>query len=320
MHKWTNEEKEYIRDNYENMSYKDIGAHFGVSDGAIRAICFELQLVKNDRWTEEELEYLRNNYMTETLSNIAEHLNRTQNSVKVKAAKIGLKKSPYHCDYRFFEHIMGEEVSYWYGFIAADGWISKNEASNAGVVGIELSSRDREHLRKFNKSIHGNYKIIDRERKCKISTKPDNVVEMSCIRIFSMEMYKDLVSHGITESKTRDFLFPNFMSDKDMRHFIRGYFDGDGCIYERRNGSMRCDFASVNKAFLLDLKEYILNVLGIVSFVYEDGVGFRLAIYKYDDVLKFLKYMYDEASIYLTRKYNKYLSIIKQEPDGLANQ
>lgn len=90
-------------------------------------------------------------------SDIAITLKRTTSAVKIKARKLGLSKYPYTCDYNYFDKIDSEEKAYWLGFIFADGYISVNENSNSGCVGIDLCLSDIDHLKKFNKSINGNY-------------------------------------------------------------------------------------------------------------------------------------------------------------------
>ena len=329
MERWTNEEEKYLIDNYMDTMYCDIAKALNKTEGAIRAKCFELQLVKNNAWTEDEILFLKNNYNKLSVKEIAEYLNRTPNSVRLKANKSGCKKSPYNCDYNFFKTIDTEDKAYWLGFIAADGWVTITPESNSGSVGIELMHSDIKHLSKFNKSIHGNYKITTRDKKCKISTQPEKTHKMCQIRVFSIDMVNDLRQFGISPNKTYEFNLPNF-SDNLMRHFIRGYFDGDGCVrtrkYKLASGVVveypLCDIASVNNIFLEQLREYLYRELGICSYIYLEQSGvYRLCIHKNEHTIKFLNYMYDNTKLFLDRKYNKYLSIINDDVinESLAN-
>ena len=120
MNYWTTKETEFLKKNYSSMSYKNISKILNKTEGAIRAKCFDLSLVKNDRWSAEELSYLKHNYSILHTSEIANHLNRSTNSIKIKARKCGLKKYPYNCDYLFFKEINTEQKAYWLGFIYAD--------------------------------------------------------------------------------------------------------------------------------------------------------------------------------------------------------
>ena len=106
MERWTDEEVKFLKENYKTMSYKDIGEIIGKTDVQIRTRCFKDGLVKNNAWSEDEINYIKENYQTMTTKDIAEKLGRTMSAVQLKAERCGLKKSPYCCDYRFFQHIL----------------------------------------------------------------------------------------------------------------------------------------------------------------------------------------------------------------------
>lgn len=319
MERWTKEEERYLIDNYINMMYCDIAKVLNKTEGAIRAKCFDLNLVKNSAWSDDEIEFIKNNYKKMSISEMAKYLNRTTNAVRLKANRCRCKKSPYNCNYDFFKNIDTEEKAYWFGFIASDGWINVNCSTNSGCVGIELQSGDINHLKKFNKSIGGNYKITERDRLCEISTKSSGTIRECCIRVFSIDMVNDLINIGITATKTHDFTFPTWLNDDLYCAFIRGYFDGDGCVRTRTrklaSGKIAeypvCDVVSANKDFLDTLREFLYQNLGICSYIYVDKNCHRLYIHKNEHTLKFLNYIYKNANIYLDRKYNKYLSIVK---------
>ena len=151
MKRWTDKETQYLKDNYDKKNFAEISAVIDKSEGAIRAKCFDLGLIKKDKWNEEDIEYVKKNYSIMPTKDIAKILNRTESAVQIKARRLGLKKYPYNCNYRFFETIDTEEKAYWLGFIASDGWISINKNTNSGTVGIELQVSDIDHLKKFNK-------------------------------------------------------------------------------------------------------------------------------------------------------------------------
>lgn len=328
MERWTNEEEKYLIDNYMTTMYCDIAKVLNKTESAIRAKCFELNLVKNNAWSSNEIEYLKENYGKKSVKEIAAHLNRTENSVRLKANKNELKKSPYNCNYDFFKNVDSEEKAYWLGFIASDGWITVNEKSNSGTIGIELQYKDVNHLKKFNKSICGNYKIDTLNKTCEVSPYPDRIHKMCRIRIFSIDMVNDLYKFGVTTDKTYNFHIPN-IPENLIRHFIRGYFDGDGCVRTRTRKLASgqaieyplCDFSSVDINFLEELRQYIYDKLSICSYIYTEESGCRrLCIHKNEHTMIFLNYLYNDAEIYLDRKYEKYLSIINNTThESLAN-
>lgn len=320
---WADEEISYIKENFLEMTHSEMGDYLGRSEGAVRAKCFELNLYKKEvPWEDWELEFVKNNCMTMTRREISEYLNRSPNAIQVKAARMGFKKYPYYCDYHYFDVIDTEEKAYWLGFMTADGWISKNDVGNAGVIGIELQYNDINHLRKFNKSINGNYKITDRWRACPISTNPDKLNHICVIRVFSIIMYDSLEKLGFSNNKSYDFTIPTIRNDL-IRHYLRGYFDGDGCFC-LSNKSFGVGFITASML----LKDGIIDICknaGIdihdYSYVNEYGkIMYTPQVTKNSEKIKLLDYIYKDATIYLDRKYKKYLKakVKYSTTEGLA--
>lgn len=93
--KWTDSEVQYLKNNYLNMSYDDIGKVLGKTAIAVNAKSFSLKLFKKEPdWTKEDLEYVKNNYMQMQTREIAENLNRSIDAIRIKAKRMGLKKFP----------------------------------------------------------------------------------------------------------------------------------------------------------------------------------------------------------------------------------
>lgn len=319
MERWTKEQEQYLKENYKTKKYCEISKEISKTENAIRAKCFDLGLVKNNGWTDDEIEYIRANYQKLSVKKMAEELNRTPNAVKLKAERIGCKKSPYNCAYDYFNIIDTEDKAYWLGFIYADGYVSINKETNSGYVGIELQASDVEHLKKFNKSISGNYQIKFYDKECNLSNNL-NKHRMCKIRIYSIDMVNDLINHGATSDKTYTMTLPS-LNEELMPHFIRGFFDGDGCLYVSKNGRIRCHFDSVSTIFLEQLRKYFYdNDINSYLYVSKHNEGmykdlYRLEIAGTEYTKKFLQYIYQNCEIYLDRKYEKYYKVSA----GLAN-
>lgn len=305
---WSFEDEQYLIDNFKNMSHKELGAVLGRTEEAVRAKCFDMDLYKKEiPWSEFELDFLTKYYKEMSNKEISRVLNRTESAIHLQASRMGIKKYPYFCDYHYFDEIDTEEKAYWLGFLAADGWISKNEKTNSGVVGIELQYSDNNHLKKFNKSISGNYQITDRWKTSPVH--PDKKNHICVIRIFSITMYDTLYNIGFSNNKSFDFEIPELRKDL-IRHFIRGYFDGDGC-FTLTNKSFSISFITASEKLNNSIIE-ILNQenIHISEFDYVNDHGtkmFRPSIYPIQDKMDFLNYIYKDCNIYLDRKYKKYL-------------
>lgn len=324
---WSDNELSFLKNNYLNMTHLEIGEKLGRSESAVRAKCFELDLYKKELpWEEWELNFVKDNYMEMATKEIAEILDRSPSAIGLKASRMGMKKYPYYCDYHYFDEIDTEEKAYWLGFIASDGWISKNEKNNSGAIGIELQYGDIGHLRKFNKSIGGNYQITDRWRSCSISTHPEKLNHMCCIRIFSIKMYDSLEKLGLSKDKSYTVGIPDLREDL-LRHYLRGYFDGDGCFC-LSNKSFDISYITASEKMASDIIDS-LSKIGIIihdnTYKTEYGtIMHRPEIYKNSEKIKFLDWIYKDSSVYLDRKYKKYLKA-KQKYDtpndlGLASQ
>ena len=103
-------------------------------------------------WNENEIKFIMENYKTMTYKEMAKKINRTENAVKLKVSKLGLKKSKYIYDVDYFKKIDTIEKAYWLGFIYADGYVSVGKQNYE--FGIELQGSDYKHLKKFNKAIN----------------------------------------------------------------------------------------------------------------------------------------------------------------------
>ena len=250
------------------------------------------------RWTDDELEYLKANYQNKSYREIGEYLGRKEQAIRSKLHFLGLKKGIHHCNYDYFETIDTEDKAYWLGFIYADGNI--NKAKN--TLTINLQGRDSNHLAMLNKCIEGNFavKIFD-------AKKNEQTYPMCQILVYSTKMANDLIEKGVIPHKTDKITFPA-LPQHLIRHFIRGYFDGDGSICERKHkkglSDLACSFSCGNKSFLESLRT-VLFQNGIKSYLVKDkrGEKFSLSLAGLQNSDIFLHYIYDGANIYLNRKY-----------------
>ena len=274
---------------------------------------------KNEnQWTKQELEYLKQNYDTMTQLEIANNLNRTRAAVNLKASRLGLKKG-FEYNRHFFKNIDAEEKAYWLGFIWADGCIKINPKTNSGELSIELQAPDKGHLKKFNKCLDGNLQVKTRIRTgCFGGKYADKEYETAFIRISSIEMATNLVELGCVERKSHVVGLPS-LSDDLMWHFVRGFFDGDGCVcYTDHKTNLRCDFVSVSYDLVEQLRSWLYKQ-NINTYVSLDRAKYRLCIAGKENNLKFLSALYDHSTLYLDRKYYKQKNIRENLTDRAAN-
>ena len=237
---------------------------------------------------------------------ISNFLGKTVKSVELKAIRMGLKKdAEYFYDYSKFSSIETEEDAYWLGFLYADGYVCIS--NRAYWFGCDLQCSDSEHLEKLNKFMGANRPIKFYDKLCSLSGSTN---KMCSITFHNKDFVYRLIELGCTQRKSRTIEMPIDKVRNDlMRHFIRGYFDGDGSLgdykkYKYTIASIECG----SEIFLKQLSEYILDEIGVKCYIHPDHTCWKLSIRKQSDVKMFLDYIYKDSNIYLDRKYLKYLS------------
>lgn len=243
-----------------------------------------------------------------TKKQIAEKLNRTPQAVQLKANKIGLKKpEKYIYNKQFFKNIDTEEKAYWLGFFFSDGYVQKTDIN--GEAAIMLGVRDKEHLKKFNKSIEGNVQVTTSIRGSGFSD--SKKYEMAVIRLYSSELVNDLIVLGCIPNKSKIIKFPK-IEKRFIWSFVRGFFDGDGSITlnKKRNVPV-CNFTSASIEFLEELRKFLYQEKINSYYTQEKSGCYRLWINGMENVTLFLDKMYKNSCIYLDRKYSRYIQYMQ---------
>lgn len=126
----------------------------------------------------------------------------------------------YPLDVHAFDVIDTEGKAYWLGFIAADGCVTNN------TLKIGLHQRDIPHLQKFTA-------WISPDKPIRISV--NNLGKpLATVEIYSQHLCETLGEYGIVPRKTYILKSLPVLRHDLMRHFLRGYFDGDGYILQSR--------------------------------------------------------------------------------------
>lgn len=208
----------------------------------------------------------------------------------------------YSLNEDYFDDINTEEKAYLLGLLFADGC----NYPKYNRVTIGLQEGDVSILHRFAKEIESDRPLW--YRKPNGNTKGQYKFEM-----YSKKLCKSLASKGCVPKKSLILEFPTSKQVPRhlLRHFVRGYFDGDGCLYTYGKSRIKCNVVST-KMFCKALKGVVKSELGIDSKVYKkhtNGVTAQFFIYKKQDCISFLDWMYKDCTIALDRKYEKYRSI-----------
>lgn len=200
--------------------------------------------------TLKELFRLFNGVYTE--SQIYSHCRHSNlNIQKISAeekSKIQPSNSRQSCVNQDFFKKWSKEMAYILGFWYADGCIYGGK-----MIDFTVQKKDKYILKLIAKEIDYQGQV----QRC--SNRSAYQLNFSCV-----EMYRDIVRLGGTERKSLAIDFPN-IPEKYLSHFVRGYFDGDGCIMNLKNNRVNSAFTSGSKKFLVKLHKLLKQHAGITG-------------------------------------------------------
>lgn len=214
---------------------------------------------------------------------------------------VPLMNRKYNVDDNFFYKIDNERKAYWLGFIIADGYI--NERTGQDRLILDLGQKDIKHLEQYVNDISfqgpiNNYTIKSGSFKG---------YEHSSVAITSQRLVDNLALHGCTPRKSLTLVFPKLKRSL-IRHFIRGYFDGDGSVFISNEKHWRSgNIDPVIHFRFCGTYDFLIKVseevnLGCTPKVIKNSKAFELAYKRNKKARMFYDYLYDKSKIYLSRK------------------
>ncbi|SRR5258708_9629994 len=157
----------------------------------------------------------------------------------------------------YFDGYNNPDVLYWIGFIAADGNVMNKRESRSYFLTINLKVDDFSHLDKFKNALKSNVKITKHVSKGGFRANKQWKDSETCrIVLNSKYLVNSLEKFNIVPAKSHIYDFPIILYNNDnINSFIRGYFDGDGCVSFRKN-RLRLNFYGTSN-FLVKIGEII---------------------------------------------------------------
>ena len=221
--------------------------------------------------------------------------------------KISISCKKYQVDDTVFDSIDTEEKAYWLGFLMADGY--NHQSKNC--VALRVQEEDKEILRKYKLFLKTNAPIHTFNRTTAVNRLNRNYCELN---ICSPKFSDSLAKIGCVQGKTYTLEFPDIPKSL-YSHFIRGFFDGDGCISvtkrkDRTKHSLQYQLNFVGKeSVILKIQDIICSNTGVFKTKLRNRNSFAKCISWSGRIVckKILDYLYNNATVYLERKYNKYL-------------
>lgn len=193
-----------------------------------------------------------------------------------------------------------ELEAYLLGFIYADGTVLYDSSNKTRytTMKIDLALKDESFLLKLNQFLNGKiyyYSTVLNNKK----------YPQIRLAVYDVNFVKRIIDIGVIPNKTyseSDYIFQN-IPDCFKWHFIRGYFDGNGCVTVNKKGQANIEICSRNKIFLDSMHSYIAQFTSTRSNVTKGDGVWRIRYCGNRQVGKIASYLYNNCSIKLERKW-----------------
>lgn len=205
------------------------------------------------------------------------------------------KRAMKSCDTHFFDSIDTEEKAYWLGFLFADGAITQYKHSYD--IELSLKIEDKNHVEKFAKEVKKDY------------VNSNSTYRSRCV-LGSKHMFEVLSSYGCTPRKSLTLKFPDitiFKYDHLIRHFIRGYVDGDGCLSFSNKDHTKANISILGTEDFLNGIQKIYGTNKKMHLNNKNNNITKVLSFYGKAAFAFADYLYQDSTIHLDRKYKRYL-------------
>lgn len=224
----------------------------------------------------------------------------------------------------FFKNIRTELQAYLLGFYAADGSIDQKRKT----LRICLQEQDSELIYLYKDTISPDarlYTIQPRVVTARNGMKVQGHTAFG-VDITSSILIQDLVDLGFGYRKSwKELHLPNIPKNL-IRHFIRGYFDGDGSIIgwlaiEKGKSDRfryKFDICGKTETLLDDIIQFFAlhNIKVNKNYLKRDDM-YKISTSSKKEMKKLFDFLYSDSNFYLTRKFNKFNYYVNTEVSQL---
>jgi intein/homing endonuclease len=193
------------------------------------------------------------------------------------------------------------DLAYALGFIAADGYVGTGDYN---MVRVCIAPRDAEVI-EFLHARFGGGICVSRKKGYPIWY------------IHGKDFKDHIVSLGLVPLNKNRKKLPNVPLEL-MPHFIRGFFDGDGCVslsYKKGRPHGIIAFAGY-KEFIRSVSKVVSSSVRLIATTRDyvmpcsgSGVLYEFRLYSMDDVINVGDWMYSLPGMRLERKYTKFIQV-----------
>ena len=287
----------------DGMKATNIAKKVGVSYNAINKVLKDNNLTsrgvrKLDGFDEE----IKDAYLSgEHISSIAKRFGVGYALVRLSLQRIGTEFRKHDCskywtDHNFFDCIDTEIKAYIFGLLCGDGYNHEKYGNILyRVSDPELVSTVRDALSP-NRPIR-TYK----------NYRGDKFATITGVDIGSRKLSTALAEAGCGQGKSATLEFPSSVPIEMLHHFVRGYFDADGSVFQVKN-THRLGISIIATRIFCD---HLATVIPVNSYIRDRTYTNMsdLRINNQRDVLLFRDWLYRDANFFLKRKRDMFYSI-----------
>jgi len=204
------------------------------------------------------------------------------------------------------EILTPEQRCYFIGFMQGDGSMCKN-TRNRGRLSCEINFKDVDLLDKFEK-LFNIYLYVGRRERSRVTNFKS--ITTSIFNICSKE-FRDEINFFIPYGKKSEIVRPPFLLE-DKNAYLRGFLDADGSLgftVKNRPFLSFCTKSDYIKEFILNDIKQECGIEKIINRNKRDNI-YNIVLYN-ESAVDYLNVLYQGATLYLDRKYFKYLEILK---------
>lgn len=250
----------------------------------------------------------------------------------VKSDEIPIEKKSIRnkIDHHYFDVIDSEDKAYLLGMFIADGALYKSNRGNNYRFSISLQEGDENIIEMFKNRIALTHDIFIKDDQRGVAfRKKQHSIRWSSPYMADLFINK----YKITTQKTKDveFQFPlEVIPERLIRHFVRGFFDGDGCfsIYGKYNiidfslvftSLPFCNqIAKILESAIPSLKRKIYECQNKNMITYSLRFN-HLNRKKFESMVLLYDYFYKDSEFFMERKKLKIESYLKEYRDKYPN-
>lgn len=267
--------------------------------------------------SEEQIKLIVYEYLNNEKTNVsmlAKKYKTTFVVVKYWLKKNGVKikrnfylKPKYTVNEDVFNNIDNEYKAYFLGLLYADGY--NNETYNS--VSLYLQESDKHIIDSFKSFLESDYPIHT-QKQHGYGTK-----NLCGIRLTNKQISKRLAQLGCFARKSLTKRFPteDQVPKYLLKHFIRGYYDGNGGCTLYKTGKRIQAYMNITSSeyFCEELGKFFIENLNINSQTRSRfplwSLSKTIIISGLQQTFRLLDWLYKDSTIYLERKYQKFLKI-----------